>query len=125
MSVELFQAEPDGEDLRIGIVQSRFNEPVCTALREACLAELARLGVGDDDIVLCSVPGALEIPGAIALAHETGLYHGYVALGCVLRKPPPPSCSLKGARCALPCRQRPARISTTCCCVKVAPPSSS
>ena len=32
-----------------------------------------------------AVPGALEIPGAIAMAHETGLYHGYVALGCVLR----------------------------------------
>ena len=31
------------------------------------------------------MPGALEIPGAIAIAHETGLYHGYVALGCVLR----------------------------------------
>ena len=32
-----------------------------------------------------AVPGALELPGAIAMAHETGLFHGYVALGCVLR----------------------------------------
>ncbi|WP_042589078.1 6,7-dimethyl-8-ribityllumazine synthase, partial [Ralstonia solanacearum] len=35
----------EGEGLRIGIVQARFNEPVCEALREACVAELEQLGV--------------------------------------------------------------------------------
>ena len=32
-----------------------------------------------------TVPGALELPGAIALAAETGRYDGYVALGVVIR----------------------------------------
>lgn len=32
-----------------------------------------------------AVPGALELPGAIAMAHHSGKYDGYVALGCVLR----------------------------------------
>ena len=32
-----------------------------------------------------AVPGALEIPGAIAMAEESGRYDGYVALGFVLR----------------------------------------
>lgn len=32
-----------------------------------------------------SVPGALEIPGAIALAEESGRYDGYVAIGVVIR----------------------------------------
>ncbi|MBU6188731.1 MAG: 6,7-dimethyl-8-ribityllumazine synthase [Betaproteobacteria bacterium] len=85
MSVELFQAEPEGEALRIGIVQSRFNEPVCTALREACLAELSRLGVSDDDIVLCSVPGALEIPFVLHRMAGTGSFDALIALGAVIR----------------------------------------
>ena len=31
------------------------------------------------------VPGALEIPGAIAMAARTGAYVGFIALGCVIR----------------------------------------
>lgn len=85
MAVDLYQAEPDGQGLRIGIVQSRFNEPVCKALREACLAELKRLGVDDDDIVLCSVPGALEIPFVLHRMASAGTFDSLIALGAVIR----------------------------------------
>jgi len=34
---------------------------------------------------LIEVPGALEIPVAVSMAHESGKYDGFVALGCVLR----------------------------------------
>ena len=32
-----------------------------------------------------TVPGALEVPGAIAMAAESGRYDGFVALGVVIR----------------------------------------
>lgn len=37
------------------------------------------------EVELIEVPGALEIPTAIGLAHGLGQYDGYVALGCVIR----------------------------------------
>ncbi len=55
----------DGQGLRIGIVQARFNEGITNALSAACRGELARLGVREGDISQVFVPGALEIPLAL------------------------------------------------------------
>jgi 6,7-dimethyl-8-ribityllumazine synthase len=85
VSVEIFDAGTDGEGLRIGVVQARFNEPVCTALREACIELLLRLGVAEEDIFLCSVPGALEIPLALQKLAQSGEFDALVALGAVIR----------------------------------------
>jgi len=46
---------------------------------------VAALEAGGHAHELVEVPGALEIPAAIALAAETGDYDAYVALGCVIR----------------------------------------
>ncbi|MCX7272703.1 MAG: 6,7-dimethyl-8-ribityllumazine synthase [Burkholderiales bacterium] len=83
--MEIFDAGTDGEGLRIGVVQARFNEPVCTALREACIELLLRLGVAEEDIFLCSVPGALEIPLALQKLAQSGEFDALVALGAVIR----------------------------------------
>ena len=40
MSVNTFEVDLQGQDLRIGIVQSRFNEEICRGLLNACLGEL-------------------------------------------------------------------------------------
>jgi 6,7-dimethyl-8-ribityllumazine synthase len=85
MAIEVLRAEPDGTGLRIGVVQARFNEPVCDALREACLAELAELGVDEDDVLVCSVPGALEIPGVLQRMARSGQFDALIALGAVVR----------------------------------------
>ncbi|KQI68945.1 6,7-dimethyl-8-ribityllumazine synthase [Loktanella sp. 3ANDIMAR09] len=37
------------------------------------------------EVEVVQVPGALEIPSAIGIAERMGDYHGYVALGCVIR----------------------------------------
>jgi len=75
----------DGEGLRIGIVQARFNEPVCEALREACVAELEQLGVAGEDVLLVTVPGALEAPLALQKMAESGQFDALIALGAVIR----------------------------------------
>ena len=62
MAVDFVAPDFDGVDLRIGIVQARFNEDVCHGLLAACLAELKHLGVADEDILHVTVPGALEVP---------------------------------------------------------------
>jgi 6,7-dimethyl-8-ribityllumazine synthase len=74
-----------GKGLRIGVVQARFNASIGDRMREGCLAELARLGVGDDDIEIVSVPGALEIPLALRLLAQSDEFDALVAIGCVIR----------------------------------------
>ncbi len=75
----------DGKGLKIGVVMSRFNEPVCHGLRDACLSELARLGVDGKDVVLATVPGALEIPLMLQTMAKSGRFDALVALGAVIR----------------------------------------
>jgi len=83
--VGVLEADLNGLDMRIGIVQARFNEEHCVALTKACITELIALGVSQADIKLVTVPGALEIPFALQKLAETGEFDGLVALGAVIR----------------------------------------
>lgn len=64
------------------IVEARFYDRLNGCLIEGAKAALEKAGHEHETI---TVPGALEIPGAIALAAETGHYDGFVALGVVIR----------------------------------------
>jgi 6,7-dimethyl-8-ribityllumazine synthase len=75
----------DGEDLAIGIVRARFNDAITTKLAEACLAELAALGVADKHIVQVTVPGALEVPVVLKAMADSEDYDALIALGCIIR----------------------------------------
>ena len=75
----------DGQSLSIGIVQARFNEDVTNALAEACLRELAALGVAEENISHVKVPGALEIPCALQALAESEKFDALIALGCIIR----------------------------------------
>ena len=74
-----------GTGMRIGIVQSRFNAPVCEGLLSSCRAQLAKQGVRDDDITLATVPGALEIPLVLQHMAQTHKFDALIALGAVIR----------------------------------------
>jgi 6,7-dimethyl-8-ribityllumazine synthase len=81
----MYEPDFDGTGLRIGIVQSRFNEDICHGLASACLAELKHLGVDDQDVLVVTVPGALEIPLALQKMAESGQFDALIALGAVIR----------------------------------------
>jgi len=85
MTIGTYESDLNGEGLRIGIVQARFNEDVCHGLLASCLAELKHLGVQDEDILHVSVPGALEIPLALQKMAETDQFDALIALGAVIR----------------------------------------
>jgi 6,7-dimethyl-8-ribityllumazine synthase len=67
---------------RILIVEARFYDHLNDLLIEGARAAIEEAGHHHETI---TVPGALEVPGAIALAAETGRYDGFVALGVVIR----------------------------------------
>ena len=64
------------------IVEARFYDHLNDMLIAGARAALEEAGHGHDTI---TVPGALEIPGAIGIAAESGRYDGYVAIGVVIR----------------------------------------
>ena len=74
-----------GKNLRIGIVQARFNQEVTNALSSACRQELLALGVAERDIHQVSVPGALEVPVALQALAETARFDALIAIGCIIR----------------------------------------
>ena len=67
---------------RILIVEARFYAHLNDLLLAGARAALDDAG---QDHETMTVPGALEIPGAIALAAESGRFDAYVALGVVIR----------------------------------------
>jgi len=69
--------------MRLGIAASRFNEDLCAQLLQRARAEAAKLGV--QDVVVESVPGALEIPLALQWMAQSGRFDCLVAVGCVVR----------------------------------------
>jgi 6,7-dimethyl-8-ribityllumazine synthase len=85
MNIATFKIDLQGEDLRIGIVQSRFNEDICHGLLSACLAELNRLGIADEDVLIATVPGALEIPLILQKMAESQQFDALIAIGAVIR----------------------------------------
>ncbi len=75
----------DGRDLRIGVVQARFNQGITDALWSACHAELMALGVQEKHIRHVSVPGALEVATALQALAESDEFDALIALGCIIR----------------------------------------
>jgi 6,7-dimethyl-8-ribityllumazine synthase len=78
-------ADLDGTDLRVAIVQARFNAAITEQLNASCTAELLALGVLAKHIKHVTVPGALEVPLALQALAEQKDHDALIALGCIIR----------------------------------------
>jgi len=85
------ESRKGGGPARVLIIEARYYEAISDALMAGAIAELEAAGASYERVI---VPGALEIPLALAAAVEAGLipagaayarYDGCVALGCVIR----------------------------------------
>ncbi len=84
-SINEIEASLDGTGLRIGIVTARFNRDICAGLLASAQLTLTKGGVSKSDIVVVSVPGALELPLVLMKMAESGKYDALIALGAVIR----------------------------------------
>ena len=75
----------DGNDLRVGIVQARFNDELTSRMATLCIDELVKLGVSVKHIQHVTVPGALEVPVALQAMADSERFDALVALGCIIR----------------------------------------
>jgi 6,7-dimethyl-8-ribityllumazine synthase len=85
MPVKRLAASTRGDNLRVAIVLSRFNPAIGEGLLAGALRALKEAGVRDEDVVVASVPGALETALTLQSLAQTDAYDALVALGAVIR----------------------------------------
>lgn len=70
---------------RFGVVVSRYNENITSALLDGAVKTLKRHGATAEQITQIWVPGAFEIPAAAMALAETGQFAAIVCLGCLIK----------------------------------------
>jgi len=73
------------DELRFGLVVSRFNSFITERLLAAALDTLHAAGAADDDLEVVRVPGSFEIPVAAKRLAQTGRVQAILCIGCILR----------------------------------------
>ena len=70
---------------KFALLAGRFNEFITVRLIEGARDALVRHGAAEDDVTLCWVPGAFEMPVDARKLAESGKYDAVICLGAVLR----------------------------------------
>lgn len=73
------------ENMKAGIVASRFNEIIVNKLLAGAVDGLVRHGVEEENITAAWVPGAFEIPVAAARMAKSQKYDAVICVGAVIR----------------------------------------
>lgn len=80
-----FEGRLVSENIKIGIVASRFNEFITSKLLSGAMDGLLRHDVKEEDIHVAWVPGAFEIPLIASKMAKSGKYNAVICLGAVIR----------------------------------------
>ena len=78
-------SKKDIKRLNVGIVYSRFNEPVVKELLNSCVDQLILEGIDENHILKKEVPGALEIPMMINAYATKKKFDVLIGVGAVIR----------------------------------------
>ena len=81
----IYEGKLIGKDLKIGIINSRFNEFITSRLLSGAEDCLLRHDVSPENIEIVWVPGAFEIPLVAQKMAKSGKYDAIICLGCVIR----------------------------------------
>ncbi|MBS1518901.1 MAG: 6,7-dimethyl-8-ribityllumazine synthase [Bacteroidetes bacterium] len=84
-----FEGNLNTEDIRIGIIISKFNVPITGNLLKGVLAAFENNGLKEGNIDIFYVPGAFEIPVILKTLclknRRMKKYDGFITLGCVIK----------------------------------------
>ena len=87
--IEKFEGNLNGSRFKVGIVVSKFNEPIVENLLKGALLGLENNGVSESNIKVFFVPGAFEIPlmlKKLCLHNEREkFFDGFITIGCVIK----------------------------------------
>ncbi|MGB5346134.1 MAG: 6,7-dimethyl-8-ribityllumazine synthase [Woeseia sp.] len=83
--IKTTEGELLARDARFTLVAARFNDFIVESLIKGALSTLRRHGAADSDIELVRVPGAFEMPLAVAAIAAARRSDGIIALGAVIR----------------------------------------
>ena len=78
-------SKEDIQNLKVGVVFSRFNEPVVREILKSCIDQLVFKGIKKNHILQKEVPGALEIPVLVNAYAATKKYDVLIGVGAVIR----------------------------------------
>ena len=83
--MKTFEGNLVAQNMKVGIVVSRFNEFITSRLLGGALDGLKRRGVEEENIFTAWVPGAFEIPLIASKMSKSGKYDAVICLGAVIR----------------------------------------
>lgn len=83
--MKVYEGKLVSENIKVGIVASRFNEFIVSKLLGGAIDGLSRHNVTDSDIEVAWVPGAFEIPLIASKMAKSGKYDAVICLGAIIR----------------------------------------